>query len=159
MRFLVQRKKCIARRVLETPALVRKEVVFVVVVGIYLQNALEILVGECPRKALQSATRMALAARLADEEGTLRLVESLDFDTPKTSSMVATLNSLGMAGKTVLVSSDAHDGNLWKSARNIQGVTVSPVAELKCFVNPPATSDCDDYCSDRCVSGRDQTTS
>ncbi|RZO61996.1 MAG: 50S ribosomal protein L4, partial [Phycisphaeraceae bacterium] len=81
-----------------------------------------------PRKALQSATRMALAARLADEEVTL--VEGLEFDSPKTSSMVATLNSLGMAGKTVLISSDAHDGNLWKSARNIQGVTVSPVAEL-----------------------------
>ena len=81
-----------------------------------------------PRKALQSATRMALAARLADEEVTL--VESLEFDAPKTSSMVATLNSLGMDGKTVLISSDAHDGNLWKSARNIQGVTVSPVAEL-----------------------------
>ena len=65
-----------------------------------------------PRKALQSATRMALAARLADEEVTL--VEGLEFDSPKTSSMVATLNSLGMAGKTVLISSDAHDGNLWK---------------------------------------------
>jgi hypothetical protein len=32
------------------PVLVRKEVVFVVVVGIYLQNAREILVGGCREK-------------------------------------------------------------------------------------------------------------
>jgi large subunit ribosomal protein L4 len=85
-----------------------------------------------PRKALQSATRMALAARLADEEVTL--VESLNFESPKTSSMAATLESLGVAGKTVLVSSDTHNGNLWKSARNIRGVTVSPVAELNALL-------------------------
>jgi large subunit ribosomal protein L4 len=75
---------------------------------------------------------MALAARLADEEVTL--VESLNFESPKTSSMAATLESLGVAGKTVLVSSDTHNGNLWKSARNIQGVTVSPVAELNALL-------------------------
>ena len=40
-------KKCIARRAPETLALVRKEVVFAVAVGIYLQNAREILVGGC----------------------------------------------------------------------------------------------------------------
>jgi hypothetical protein len=44
------KKKCIGRRVPEMPVLVRKEVVFVVVVGIYLQNAREILVGECREK-------------------------------------------------------------------------------------------------------------
>ena len=85
-----------------------------------------------PRKALQSATRMALAARLADEE--VVLVESLDFEAPKTSAMAATLKSLGVSGKTVLVSSDTHNGNLLKSARNIEGVTVSPVAELNALL-------------------------
>jgi large subunit ribosomal protein L4 len=75
---------------------------------------------------------MALAARLADEE--VVLVESLDFEAPKTSAMAATLKSLGVSGKTVLVSSDTHNGNLWKSARNIEGVTVSPVAELNALL-------------------------
>jgi large subunit ribosomal protein L4 len=37
-----------------------------------------------PRKALQSATRMALAARLADDE--VKLIDSLSFDSPKTSA-------------------------------------------------------------------------
>ena len=111
-KFLARRKKCIARRYWKCsgrfekkwrPSWRRA----------YLRNARETLVGGCRGKRLQSATRMALAARLADEEVTL--VESLDFESPKTSAMVATLNSLGMAGKTVLVSSDAHNGNLWKS--------------------------------------------
>ena len=81
-----------------------------------------------PRKALQSATRMALAARLADEE--VKLVDSLSFEVPKTSGMAATLASLGVAGQTVLVAPEKHDGNLWKSARNIAGVSVTPVADL-----------------------------
>lgn len=81
-----------------------------------------------PRKALQSATRMALASRLRDEE--VVLVEGLSFEVPKTSEMAATLQSLGVSGKTVLVSAEKHDGNLWKSARNISGVSVSPVGEL-----------------------------
>jgi len=81
-----------------------------------------------PRKALQSATRMALAARLADEE--VKLVDSLSFEVPKTSEMAATLASLGVAGQTVLVAPEKHDGNLWKSARNIAGVSVTPVADL-----------------------------
>jgi large subunit ribosomal protein L4 len=81
-----------------------------------------------PRKALQSATRMALAARLADEE--VKLIDSLSFEVPKTSAMAATLASLGVAGQTVLVSPAKHDGNLWKSARNIAGVSVTPVADL-----------------------------
>ncbi len=81
-----------------------------------------------PRKALQSATRMALAARLADEE--VKLIDSLSFEAPKTSAMAATLASLGVAGQTVLVAPEKHDGNLWKSARNIAGVSVTPVADL-----------------------------
>lgn len=81
-----------------------------------------------PRKALQAATRMALAARLADDE--VKLVESLPFPEPKTAPVAAALAALGLAEKTVLVSPEVHDVNLWKSARNIAGVSVSPVADL-----------------------------
>lgn len=81
-----------------------------------------------PRKALQAATRMALAARLADEE--VKLVDGLSFASPKTSSMAKLLSALGLSEKTVLVAPEAHDANLWKSARNIEGVSVSPVADL-----------------------------
>jgi len=81
-----------------------------------------------PRKALRAATRMALAARIAD--GEVCLVDGLPFDAPKTSQMAGVLSALGLAGSTVLVSADKHDENLWKSARNIEGVSVRPVADL-----------------------------
>jgi large subunit ribosomal protein L4 len=81
-----------------------------------------------PRKALQAATRMALAARLAD--GEVCLVQGLSFDAPKTSQMAGVLSALGLADNTVLVSAEKHDENLWKSARNIEGVSVKPVADL-----------------------------
>jgi large subunit ribosomal protein L4 len=81
-----------------------------------------------PRKSLQAATRMALAARLADDE--VKLVESLPFPEPKTAPVAAALEALGLAEKTVLLSPEVHDINLWKSARNIAGVSVSPVADL-----------------------------
>jgi large subunit ribosomal protein L4 len=71
---------------------------------------------------------MALAARIAD--GEVCLVDGLSFDAPKTSQMVGSLAALGLAGNTVLVSSDRHCENLWKSARNIEGVSVTPVADL-----------------------------
>lgn len=81
-----------------------------------------------PRKALRAATRMALAARIVD--GEVCLVDALPFDAPKTSQMAGVLAALGLAGSSVLVSADKHDENLWKSARNIEGVTVRPVADL-----------------------------
>jgi large subunit ribosomal protein L4 len=81
-----------------------------------------------PRKALQAATRMALAARLVD--GEVCLVEGLSFEAPKTSQMAGVLTALGLGQKTVLVSAESHCENLWKSARNIEGVSVRPVADL-----------------------------
>ena len=81
-----------------------------------------------PRKALRLATRMALAARLA--EGEVCLVDGLSFDAPKTSQMAGVLSSLGLADGSVLVSAEKYCDNLWKSARNIQGVSVQPVADL-----------------------------
>jgi large subunit ribosomal protein L4 len=84
-----------------------------------------------PRKALQSATRMALASRIADDE--VKLVEALPVDAPKTAVVAKMLGALGLADTTVLLTPEKHDGNLWKSARNIDGVTVSPVGELNAW--------------------------
>jgi large subunit ribosomal protein L4 len=84
-----------------------------------------------PRKALQVATRMALAARIADDE--VKLVQSLPVDAPKTAVVAKLLKALGLEEKTVLVSPEKHDANFWKSARNIDGVSVSPVAELNAW--------------------------
>ena len=84
-----------------------------------------------PRKALQAATRMALAARLADDE--VRLVDSLALGAPKTATVAKFLGALGLGDHTVLVAPEKHDDSLWKSARNIDGVSVAPVGDLNAW--------------------------
>lgn len=81
-----------------------------------------------PRKALQAATRMALAAKIRDEQ--VVVIDKLSFDAPKTREMADVLGALKIAGDTVLVTTEAHDANVYKSARNIPRVTVSAVSDL-----------------------------
>jgi large subunit ribosomal protein L4 len=84
-----------------------------------------------PKKALRAATRMALAARLADDE--VKLVNGLDLAAPKTAAVAKLLAALGVAERTVLVAPEKHSATLWKSARNIAGVSVSPVGDLNAW--------------------------
>jgi len=84
-----------------------------------------------PKKALRAATRMALAARLADDE--VKLVSGLELGAPKTAVVAKLLKTLGISEKTVLVAPAKHDDMLWKSARNIEGVSVSPVGDLNAW--------------------------
>jgi len=81
-----------------------------------------------PRKAIQQATRMALAAKLRDDQVTL--IDELAFDSPKTKDMAAILKALKLAGGSLLVATADHDANVFKSARNIDRVTVAPVSGL-----------------------------
>jgi len=81
-----------------------------------------------PRKALQAATRMALAAKIRDDE--VVLIDELSFRSPKTRDMVAILRALKCDGASLLVTTAQYDPVVYKSARNIAGVKVSPVAEL-----------------------------
>jgi large subunit ribosomal protein L4 len=86
-----------------------------------------------PRKALQLATRMALAAKIRDDQVTV--IDDLKFATPKTRDMAAILKAVKChEHKTVLVATAAHDANLYKSVRNICGVSMSPVAELNALI-------------------------
>ena len=81
-----------------------------------------------PKKAVQSATRMAIAKRIASED--IVVIDELSFDAPKTKEMAAVLKALKLTGKSTLVTTAALDLNVYKSARNIARVSVSPVAEL-----------------------------
>lgn len=81
-----------------------------------------------PRKAVQLATRMALAAKIRDEQ--LVVIDDLAFQAPKTKEMAAILRALKCDGASLLVATAGHDVNVYKSARNIAGVTVSPVSGL-----------------------------
>lgn len=81
-----------------------------------------------PRKAVRAATRMAIAAKIQD--GQMVIIDKLEMPAPKTQEMAAVLAALGLAGEATLLTTAEHDVNVYKSARNIAGVTVSPAAEL-----------------------------
>ena len=81
-----------------------------------------------PRKAVQAATRMAIRSKI--ESGEVVVVDDLSFAEPRTKEMAAVLQALNLGGETTLVATAEYDVNVYKSARNIEGVTVSPVAGL-----------------------------
>ncbi|HJN65872.1 MAG: 50S ribosomal protein L4 [Pirellulales bacterium] len=81
-----------------------------------------------PKKSLQLATRMAIASKILDDQ--LVIIDQLDFDAPATGEMAAILKSLHCDGKSVLVTTEKLDNNVYKSARNIDKVCVSPVSDL-----------------------------
>ena len=81
-----------------------------------------------PRKALQMATCMALASKVEDDE--LVVIDDLKFDEPRTRDLVAILRTLGCDDDTLLVATAGYDRNVYKSARNIADVDISPAAEL-----------------------------
>lgn len=81
-----------------------------------------------PRKALQLATRMAVATKV--QSGSVVLIDDLSFEAPSTKTMAGILKALNLAGSSLLVTTAGLDANVYKSSRNIAGVAVSPVAEL-----------------------------
>lgn len=80
------------------------------------------------RKAVRAATRMAIAGKISDDQ--VVVIEGLSFDEPKTREMASVLKALNLEGQTTLVTTAVYDAVVYKSARNIQGVTVSPVSDL-----------------------------
>lgn len=81
-----------------------------------------------PRKAVQAATRMAIARKVQSQD--LIVIDELAFKEPKTKEMAGILKALKLSGTTTLVATAGLDQNVYRSARNIDRVTVSPVGEL-----------------------------
>src|SRR5262245_45874201 len=78
-----------------------------------------------PRKALQAATRMALACKVRDNE--IVVIDDLNFDEPKTKDMVSVLSHLECnPQESLLVATAGYNRNVYRSARNIAGVSVAP---------------------------------
>jgi large subunit ribosomal protein L4 len=84
-----------------------------------------------PRKAVALATRMALLSKFRDNEVTI--LDELSIATPKTKDVVAVLKALGLSEKSCLLTIDQHDANVWKSARNIPSLAVSPASDLNAY--------------------------
>jgi large subunit ribosomal protein L4 len=85
-----------------------------------------------PKKAVKAATRMAIASKLKD--GQVIVIDQLTMDAPKTKDFAAMLKALGLAATSTLVATVAHDANVYRSGRNIPGITISPVSDLNALV-------------------------
>ncbi len=81
-----------------------------------------------PRKAVQAATRMAIASKFAD--GEVVVIDKLEMAAPKTKEFAAVLRALGLEGVTTIVATSDYSTNLYMSSRNVQGVDVTRVADL-----------------------------
>jgi large subunit ribosomal protein L4 len=84
------------------------------------------------KKAVRKATRMAVASRIQDDE--VLILDELSFPEPKTSDMASIMKALGLEGQTALVATEGYDVNVYKSARNIGSLTVSPVSDLNALM-------------------------
>lgn len=84
-----------------------------------------------PRKAVQIATRMALLSKFQDGEAIV--VDSLAISEPKTKVVAGLLKALGVSEQSCLLTTKDHDALVWRSARNIEKLWVSPSKELNAY--------------------------
>jgi len=84
-----------------------------------------------PKYQVRLATRMALRSKFEDNQ--VVIVDTLSVSEPKTKVIATALKSLGLADASCLLAIQQGDVNLWRSARNIADLRVSPAAELNAY--------------------------
>jgi large subunit ribosomal protein L4 len=84
-----------------------------------------------PKKAVRLATRMALLSKFQDGEAVV--VEGLSLSEPKTRIVAGMLRSLGVHQQSCLLAISEYDADLWRSARNIARLRVTPAADLNAY--------------------------
>ncbi|MDR2524604.1 MAG: 50S ribosomal protein L4 [Oscillospiraceae bacterium] len=82
------------------------------------------------RKVKRLAMKSALSSKVRDEE--IKVLSALPLDEIKTKEVAKVLTALDTGKKTLIVSPES-DEKLYRSARNIAGVKVSPVNNLTVY--------------------------
>lgn len=82
-----------------------------------------------PKSMRRVAMKSALTSKVNDNE--IIVLENLELDAPKTKEMVKVLNALE-AKKTLIVTAESNE-NVYKSARNLEGVAVLPVNNINVY--------------------------
>lgn len=82
------------------------------------------------KKVKKLAFKSALSAKAQADE--IIVIEDLKMDEIKTAKIAAMLKGLGVDGKALIVTAE-NDTNIYKSARNIKGVTASYVGTLNTY--------------------------
>jgi len=83
------------------------------------------------KKMLKLATRMALVSKIQSQQ--VKVIDELDLSEIKTKVVANTLKKIGVYGQKTAIAIDKHNPVVYRSARNIEGVSVSPVAELNAY--------------------------
>jgi large subunit ribosomal protein L4 len=84
-----------------------------------------------PKKAVRTATRMALLSKFQDQEA--MVIDDLAVNEIRTKPVAAILKALKLSGTTCLVGTAEHDPMLYKSARNIPGVEMAPASQFNAY--------------------------
>jgi large subunit ribosomal protein L4 len=98
-----------------------------------------------PKKAVKAANRMAVLSKIVDKE--IVVLDDFALTAPKTKEVFGLLKTIKvgkrqteggekdvtLADTTVLIGTNGLDANVYRSARNIEGVKVLPVAEFNCY--------------------------
>jgi len=84
-----------------------------------------------PKQVKALARKSAFNARA--RENAVILVDALDYSAPKTKSIIALFDKLGVAGKKVLLLTDGVKPNVYLSARNLPGALVMPYSDASTY--------------------------
>ena len=84
-----------------------------------------------PRQVRALARKSAFNARA--RENAIIVIDALDFDSPKTSGMIALVEKVGGVDKKVLVLTNGAKPNVFLSGRNLPRVHVMPYSDVSTF--------------------------
>lgn len=88
-----------------------------------------------PKQAVRAATRMAVLSKLQDQEAIV--IDELKLPEIKTKQVAEVLRALNLEGVSCLIGLGAADideeKRVYKSARNIRGVAVSPAKDFNAY--------------------------
>jgi large subunit ribosomal protein L4 len=83
-----------------------------------------------PKKARRRALVSALSSKV--QGGNIFVLDQFSLAEPKTKEVTQLLSNLKIGGKALIVTANA-DQNVYKSARNIEGVAASPALDLNVY--------------------------
>ena len=84
-----------------------------------------------PKKAVRLATRMAVLSKFQD--GQAVIVDTLAVKEIKTKAVAQVLKALGLKEDSTLLAIKDYDNTLYRSARNIGNLMISPARELNAY--------------------------
>ena len=84
-----------------------------------------------PKKAVRLATRMAILSKFQDNQAVI--VDKLAVTEIKTKQVSQVLKALGLKEDSTLLAIKEYDNKLYRSARNIGNLMISPALELNAY--------------------------